>query len=277
MEIQTGQRICYAARNAAYLAKHLLSSARDKVWRAIVACRAAILGGHVETCDSCGVTRHVYYSWRNRHCRQCQTRTKEHWLAKRPPGAAAGPVFPSGTHAVAHPPCADWTTPAGDLRDPLRRRVPTLAEFAEFAANPRWLSGKLAFSLVLHTWKQDLGLHVHVYALVAGGALIPEGEWKSPKRGFLFPVKALSRVFRGKSMRTTEQGRGAARVTLGDVLGSRPPGVDASTRRRSQGSDPGLPQPDGPLDSGEALVNPAPARPNPTRGLTQAPGRLQSP
>ena len=41
---------------------------------------------------------------------------------------------------------------------------------------------------------------MHVHALVAGGALTPAGEWKSPKRGFLFPVKALSRVYCGKFM-----------------------------------------------------------------------------
>jgi len=60
------------------------------------------------------------------------------------------------------------------------------------------LGGEMAFSLVLHTWKQDLGRHVHVHALVAGGALTTAGAWVSPKRGFLFPVKALSKVFRGK-------------------------------------------------------------------------------
>lgn len=35
-------------------------------------------------------------------------------------------------------------------------------------------------------------------ALVAGGALSSGGEWIRPKKGFLFPVRALSRVFRGK-------------------------------------------------------------------------------
>ena len=72
------------------------------------------------------------------------------------------------------------------------------ATLTEFAANPRHLGGEAAFTLVLHTWKQDLGRHVHVHALVAGGALTAARKWVSPKRGFLFPVKALSRVFRGK-------------------------------------------------------------------------------
>jgi hypothetical protein len=66
-----------------YLATHDLSVAKAKVWRAIVACRTAALGGHVETCAHCGVTRHVYHSCRNRHCPLCQTRAKEAWLAQR--------------------------------------------------------------------------------------------------------------------------------------------------------------------------------------------------
>ena len=72
------------------------------------------------------------------------------------------------------------------------------ATLTEFAASPRHLGGLPAFSLVLHTWKQDLGRHVHVHALVAGGALSGSGAWIRPRKGFLFPVRALSNVFRGK-------------------------------------------------------------------------------
>jgi hypothetical protein len=72
------------------------------------------------------------------------------------------------------------------------------ATLSSFATDPHHLGGVPAFTLVLHTWKQDLERHVHVHALVAGGALAPDGDWRTPKRGFLFPVKALSRVFRGK-------------------------------------------------------------------------------
>jgi hypothetical protein len=77
----------------------------------------------------------------------------------------------------------------------------------EFAANPRWLGGTPAFTLVLHTWKQDLGRHVHIHALMPGGALTPEGDWVAAKRGFLFPIAALSRVFRGKFVAALKQAR----------------------------------------------------------------------
>lgn len=81
------------------------------------------------------------------------------------------------------------------------------ATLTDFAANPRWLGGTPAFSLVLHTRKQDLGQHVHVHARVASGALTASGEWVTAQRGFLFPVQALSRVFRGKFMAAPTAGR----------------------------------------------------------------------
>ena len=78
----------------------------------------------------------------------------------------------------------------------------TAATLAEFCANPRWMgvaNGTPAFSLVLHTWTQDLRLHVHLHAVMACGVLRC-GHWHRPERSadFLFPVQALSKVFRGK-------------------------------------------------------------------------------
>ena len=84
----------------------------------------------------------------------------------------------------------------------------TAATLAEFAANPRWLGGIGAFTLVLHTWTQDLRRHLHVHALMACGALDSDhGRWIEPKRSpnFLFPVHALSRVFRGKFVQALQQ------------------------------------------------------------------------
>jgi len=193
----------------AYLATHRLARAAGKVWRAILACRTAALGGHVEACDGCGATRHVYHSCRNRHCPRCQSRAKEAWLAARRAEVLPVPYF----HRV-------FTLPH-DLNgligaDP-RPFYETLfaaasATLSEFAASPRHLGGVAAFSLLLPTWRQDLGRHVHAHALVAGGALGPDGQWIAPKKGFLFPVRALSKVFRGKYVAALEALRGAGRL-----------------------------------------------------------------
>lgn len=204
-----------------YLATHELSVAKTKVWRAIVACRTAALGGHLETCSACGATRHVYHSCRNRHCPLCQTRAKEAWLAARRRELLPLPYF----HLV-------FTLPHelnGLIGQYPRVIYETLfgavsATLAEFAANPRWLGGTPAFTLVLHTWKQDLGRHVHIHALVAGGALTAAATWAQATRGFLFPVQALSSVFRGKFVAGLNAARAAQQP-------DGPPACDARTWR----------------------------------------------
>lgn len=178
-----------------YLASHPLSSAKAKVWRAILACRTAALGGHLDACDACGRTRHVYHSCRNRHCPRCQTRAKEAWIVARRRELLPVPYF----HLVFTLPHALNGLIAAAPRLIYENLFAAVsATLTEFAASPHHLGGVPAFSLVLHTWKQDLGRHVHLHALVAGGALTERGAWVLPKKGFLFPVKALSRVFRGK-------------------------------------------------------------------------------
>jgi len=180
-----------------YLASHALSVVQDKAWRAIVACRTPALGGHIECCDHCGVLRYLYHSCRNRHCPQCQTRAKEAWLAARRRELLPVPYF----HLVFTLPHALNGLAGCDSRTLYALLFNAVsATLNAFAANPRWLGGRPSFTLVLHTWKQDLGRHLHIHALVAGGALAADGKWVSAKRGFLFPVKALSGVYRGKFM-----------------------------------------------------------------------------
>jgi hypothetical protein len=67
------------------------------------------------------------------------------------------------------------------------------------AADPRHLGARIGLTAVLHTWTRDLSFHPHLHTIVTGGGLTPDGKWLALKsRRFLFPVKALSRLFRGK-------------------------------------------------------------------------------
>lgn len=199
-----------------YLDTHTLPVVQSKAWRAIVACRTQALGGHIESCDHCGTLRFLYNSCRNRHCPQCGTRAKETWLAARRRELLPVPYF----HMVFTLPHALNGLAGCDPRTLYKLLFGAVAETLNaFAANPRWLGGTPSLALhshstkpgklrqasrwltlVLHTWKQDLGQHVHVHALVAGGALTADGKWVSAKPGFLFPIDALSSVYRGKFM-----------------------------------------------------------------------------
>ena len=187
---------------AVYLVKHILSTVQAKAWRAIVACRTALLGGQRLDCDQCTHSHWQYHSCRHRCCPQCGARAKDAWLQGRLaevlPVPYAHMVFtlPHCLNALygAHP---RWVI------DTLF--TCTAQTLAEFAANPKWMGttgGTPALSLVLHTWTQDLRRHIHLHAVMACGVLDKAGQWAMPTRkpDFLFPVQALSKVFRGKFM-----------------------------------------------------------------------------
>ena len=199
-----------------YLQSHRLGTAQARAWRAIVACRTSALGGVQLRCENCSRSGWRWHSCRNRHCPQCQHREREAWRAARLAETLDVPychlvfTLPHELNGLAawHP---RW------VYDTLLRTV--AATLSAFAANPRWLGGTPAFSLVLHTWTQDLRRHLHVHALMACGALATPtageaGGWVSPTRSprFLFPVHALSRVFRGRFLQALTGAETAGRL-----------------------------------------------------------------
>ena len=66
------------------------------------------------------------------------------------------------------------------------------------AQDPRFVGGQIGLIGVLHTWGRNLSYHPHVHYLVPAGGLGSDGTWQSARDDFLFPVKALARLFRGK-------------------------------------------------------------------------------
>ncbi|MGB3934967.1 MAG: IS91 family transposase [Burkholderiales bacterium] len=180
---------------AAFRAAHRLCAVQHRALRAIGRCRTAALGGELRQCDACGDRRYVYHSCRNRHCPKCQTRAKERWLAERRAEFLPVPYY----HLVFTLPHEVNSLAQGNPRALYAMLFAAAAQtLVEFGRNPRWLGGEIAATLVLHTWGQTLSQHLHVHALVAAGALSEAGTWARSRRGFLFPVKALSIVFRGK-------------------------------------------------------------------------------
>ena len=56
------------------------------------------------------------------------------------------------------------------------------------------------FFTILHTWDSKLSEHIHLHCIIPAGALsVDRKRWTgSPYKDFLFPVRALSKVFKGK-------------------------------------------------------------------------------
>ena len=68
--------------------------------------------------------------------------------------------------------------------------------------DPKHLGAKIGCIAILHTWGQNLSLHPHLHVIVPAGGTDHEGNWIHSRQSgkYLFPVKAMGRVFRGKFM-----------------------------------------------------------------------------
>jgi Putative transposase/Transposase zinc-binding domain len=182
---------------ADYRTAHRLPLSHWKVLQAIESCRTAALGGHRESCAHCGHERFAYNSCRNRHCPKCQTLAKAQWLAAR-----QAELLPVGYfHNVFTLP--HQLNPLVLCHEHNQRAILNLLFQAaaetllEFGRNN--LGGTLGVTMVLHTWDQQLRPHFHVHAVMPGGVLSFDGtQWVPAHRRYLFPVRALSKVFRGK-------------------------------------------------------------------------------
>ncbi len=164
---------------------------------AIMRCRTAEMGGHVDSCTTCGTVVVSYNSCRNRHCPKCQGHKREQWIAARNSELLPVPylhvvfTLPSELNTLAlHQPKAVYDSLFAAAWGCLQT----------FGKDGKHLGAATGMICILHTWGQNLSLHPHLHCIVPAGGLSKTGCWK-PSRGkgkFLFPVKAMSIVFKAQ-------------------------------------------------------------------------------
>jgi len=162
----------------------------------IMNCRTSALGGLKAVCQDCDNEFYLYRSCGNRNCPRCQSIKQMRWVESRKSEFIDATYY----HAV-------FTVPAElnsiflkyqqKCYNLLFKSVSeTLLSMGE---DPRYLGGQIGFVAILHTWGSTLSYHPHLHVMILGiglkGGLMPI----NPKhKDYLFPVKALSRLFRGK-------------------------------------------------------------------------------
>jgi len=174
----------------------VLSGDQLKVMRAIELCRTEALGGHLDVCLACGFERPAYNSCRNRHCPKCQSLVQARWIAKR-----IERIIPTHYFHVV------FTLPSS-LRPLARANRVQLFNLLFASAShtlidlgddPARLGARLGVTGVLHTWTRELAFHPHLHCIVTGGGLTPDGDaWLPCRRRYIFPVKVMGSLFRGK-------------------------------------------------------------------------------
>jgi hypothetical protein len=165
------------------------------VANAILRCHTAAMGGHVFRCAECGSDRIVYNSCRNRHCPSCQAMARARWVDERTKELLPVPYF----HVV-------FTVPRQLNPFALRNKealynilfAAASQTIRDLARDDKRLGAESGSIMVLHTWGQNLMDHPHLHVILPAGGL-DDDRWvacKNPR--FLFPVKVMSELFKGK-------------------------------------------------------------------------------
>jgi hypothetical protein len=167
-----------------------------RAMRDIQRCRTEALGGQTYRCPDCEHVLYSYHSCRNRHCPKCQNENAQRWLDNQQHNLLPVPYF-----------LLTFTLPdeLGKIARSRQQLIYNLlfrisaAATQQLAADPRFIGGQIGMMGVLHTWGRTLVYHPHVHYLVPAGGLAPDGTtWLPARKNFLLPVRALSRLFRGK-------------------------------------------------------------------------------
>lgn len=193
------------------LQKHPLSCNKNvhvqKVLQRIKVCRTAALGYHVYQCtnDDCGHVKYQYHSCRDRHCPNCGAEKKQQWIEAR-----MQELLPVKYYHVVFTLPHELNSLALGHRKPLFKLLfdASAATLLCFAKDPKYLGVIPGIISVLHTWGQQLSFHPHIHSIVSGGGIADGNVWKDARKNsyrFLFPVKAMQSVFRGKFLQSLKQ------------------------------------------------------------------------
>ena len=186
-------------------------------------CKTTAMGGHIERCnnDKCGHKRVHYNSCSNRNCPSCQSVNKEKWLHARQQDLLPVKYF----HSVFTIPSELYIIFRYNKKILFDLLMKTVKETLQvFGLDPKHgIDGKIGGILLLHTWTQQLSFHPHVHVITPAGGISHNGDWKNAKSNgkFLFPVRALSKVFRGKLMAGIHQLYMSKKLKLTDTMRKR--------------------------------------------------------
>jgi len=166
-----------------------------RAMRDIERCRTAALGGHVYTCPDCDESEYLYHSCRNRHCPKCQQDKAQRWLEAQQ-DLLLGVVYFLLTFTLPEKLRSAARSQQRLVYDLLFRVSAKAVQ--QLGQDERWVGGQMGMLGILHTWGRNLAYHPHVHDLVPGGGIGADGVWRPSRANFLLPVKALSRLVRGK-------------------------------------------------------------------------------
>ncbi len=185
-----------------YEKKHGVPLYKQKAVNALMKCRSAALGGHVQECPEGHFKRIWYNSCRHRFCPLCAFIRIARWLAKQKARLLACDHY----HVIFTIPeelNIIWLYNELLMISLLFQAV--RETLFELMGDVKYLGAKPGIIAALHTWGQTLVFHPHIHCLVTGGGLTALGKWIGVNNGFLLPARVVMALFRNKLIQALRQ------------------------------------------------------------------------
>lgn len=188
----------FVAHFPQYCLSHPVQAEKLKVMNSLMACKSGKLGYTLIRCPDCGRIEMRACACGNRNCPSCGYLNEQRWVALRQAEVIPGIPYFHLVFTLPHDLGGIMYQNQRETLDLLFRSVKeTILVFSQDK-----LKMTPGILMVLHTFGSNLSLHYHLHVLVSGGGLT--ADKKEFKRclsnKFFLPVKAVTRLFKGKFM-----------------------------------------------------------------------------
>ena len=183
----------------AFAGSHSVSEEQQKAALCISECKTGSLGYNLSHCESCGHVEIHACSCNNRNCPSCQSPQEQKWIMARNSELIEGCAY---YHCI-------FTLPF-ELNDLIYENQKLLYNLMfscvsdtllTLCRDKKYMGAIPGIIMVLHTWGQKLNFHPHIHCALSGGGLTESAQFtESCHKGFLLPVEAMGKMFRGKYM-----------------------------------------------------------------------------
>ncbi len=184
----------------AYLSSHTLTEEQRSAAQCIAACKTGKLGYNVSYCESCGHIEIHARSCNNRNCPCCQSAHEKKWVISRNSELIEGCAY---YHVVFTVPFEVNGLIYANQKLLYNLMFSCVSDtLITLCRDKKYLGATPGIIMVLHTWGQQLNYHPHIHCCISGCGLTASNSFvEGTHKGFILPVQAVSKMFRGKFLK----------------------------------------------------------------------------
>lgn len=199
-----------------YRLNHALRPEENRVLRELMHCRDGLFGGRIYKCGECHETTPLYNSCNNRNCPKCGGGKRQRWRDDRLKEMLPVLYY----HVVFTIPMQLSLLSIGN-ESVIYNILFAAVQHATAKTAREWevFRAQLGFTMILHTWGQQLNRHVHIHAMIPhGGLSLETGLWVDMPEGEFLPAEKMANDFRDRFLTLLQRAFDKGQLKLGGAV-----------------------------------------------------------